>query len=70
MMKKRFILAFFLLMLLLPLAGLAQEAEDITLQCDITATKGKYRTNVDRLRDRNFGKEYVSNKEKAPNVTL
>lgn len=68
-MKKCF---FFLLLflLLLPAVSLGQEAADLTAQCEITATKGKYRTNIDRLRDRHYGKEYVSNKEKAPYVEL
>ena len=67
---KKYVFFLLLILLLIPAFALGQEAADLTAQCEITATKGKYRTNIDRLRDRHFGKEYVSNKEKAPYVEL
>ncbi len=69
-MKQRVGLLLLLFVLFLPLLAFAQEAEDLTDQCEITATKGKYRTNIDRLHDKHYGKEYVSDRAKNPYVEL
>ncbi|NLD83217.1 MAG: hypothetical protein GX637_03550, partial [Clostridiales bacterium] len=59
----------FCALLALPLLGLAKEAEDVTSQCEITATKGKFK-KLDRLYDRNYDTTYISNKEKSPYIAL
>ena len=64
--------AFFLLLLMiliLPLAVSAQEAEDVTSQCAISATKGKFK-KLDRLYDRNYDTTYISNKVKNPYIEV
>lgn len=68
-MKKRFILPLLFLLLLLPAFALAQEAADITAQCTVTATRGKFK-KLDRLWDRDYGTTYISNKEKSPYIEV
>ncbi len=68
-MKKIVWALLFCALLALPLLGLAKEAEDVTSQCEITATKGKFK-KLDRLYDRNYDTTYISNKEKSPYIAL
>ena len=67
-MKKGLFFSFLLLLMLLCLPALAQEAADITEQCEITAAPGKYK--LTRLTDRKWGTTYVSDKQRNPYVAL
>lgn len=65
---KKFLLLF-ALMLLICFPALAQEARDITADCEITLSPGKYKT-LDRICDRDWHTIYLSNKMKNPSVTV
>lgn len=67
-MKKRWIIPLLLVLLLLCVPAMAQEAQDITDQCTISAAPGKFK--LKRLTDRDWGTTYVSNKQKNPYVAL
>lgn len=66
-MKK--LLPLVLLLLVMCVPGLAQEAQDITGECTITLSAGKYK-NKDRICDRDWHTVYLSNKMKNPTVTV
>lgn len=68
-MKK---LLFLLLLLILSASAfpaLAQEAADVTADCKITLSPGKYKA-LDRICDRDYHTIYLSNKMKAPSVII
>ena len=65
---KKFLL-FFALMLLLASPALSEEAADITADCEITLSPGKYKT-LNRICDRDWHTVYLSNKMKNPAVTV
>ena len=66
-MKKPWLLPALALLLLLCCApALAQEAQDITDRCAITAAPGKYK--LSRLTDRDYGTCYVSDRQRSPYV--
>ena len=67
-MRSRCLFPLLLLLVLLPLAGRAAEAKDITKQCTITATNGKFK--LTRLTDRDWGTAYVTSKERYPHIAL
>ena len=67
MKKPVFFLFALLVMLLFAVPVLAQEAPEITEQCEITATVGN---KVARLTDRKWGTSYVSDKRRNPYVDL
>jgi len=66
-MKKLLMLLVMLLLLCVP--ALAEEAKDITGECEITLSPGKYKT-LDLICDRDWHTIYLSNKMKNPTVTL
>lgn len=65
---KKFI-PLLLLLLCLCLPALAEEARDMTADCEITLSPGKYKT-LDRICDRDWHTIYLSNKMKNPTVTV
>ncbi len=65
---KKFLLLL-LLVLLCCLPALAEEAKDITADCELTLSPGKYKT-LDRIYDRDWHTIYLSNKMKNPSVTV
>ena len=67
-MKKCFLLSLLVLLLFLPAAAFADEAPDITAQCELTATRGKFK--LTRMTDRDWGTTYVTSKERSPYVAL
>ena len=67
-MKKRWLIPLAVLAMLLCMPALAQEAQDITADCAISATAGKFK--LKRINDRDWGTTYVSNKVKNPYVAL
>lgn len=68
-MKIRVLLPLALLMLLLfRVPALAQEAQDITDQCKITASPGKFK--LARLYDRDYRTAFMSNKQKNPHIDV
>ncbi|MBR1584084.1 MAG: PIG-L family deacetylase [Clostridia bacterium] len=67
-MKKRWLIPLLFLLLALPGMALAAQAKDITDQCTITATRGKFK--LTRMTDRDWGTTYVTSKEKSPYVAL
>lgn len=68
-MKKILLTAAVLLLCLLVLPALAEEAKDLTPDCKITLSPGKYKT-LDRIYDRDWHTIYLSNKMKNPSVTV
>lgn len=68
-MKKILLTAAVLLLCLLALPALAEEAKDLTPDCKITLSPGKYKT-LDRIYDRDWHTIYLSNKMKNPSVTV
>lgn len=65
---KKFI-PLFLLLLCVCLPAFAEEARDMTADCEITLSPGKYKT-LDRICDRDWHTIYLSNKMKSPSVTV
>ena len=68
-MKKILLTAVILLLCLLAAPAVAEEARDMTLDCKMTLSPGKYKT-LDRICDRDWHTIYQSNKMKNPSVTL
>ena len=71
-MKRIIVFIALICLLLLAAPALAQEngeAADLTTQCKITLSPGKYK-NLDRIYDRDWHTIYLSNKMKNPSVTV
>ncbi len=65
---KKLILFFLLLLLLSCVPALAEEAQDLTSQCKITATSQSKR--VARMTDRDYLTGFISDKQKNPSVEI
>ena len=66
-MKKAIMLVLFLL-LLSCLPALAEEAQDLTAQCKITASSQAKR--ITRLSDRDYLTGFISDKQKNPSIEI
>ena len=67
-MKKRLFFAALLLALLACAPALAQEAADLTGQCQIIAPSTRYL--LPKLADRDYGTAYVSDKARHPYIEI